>query len=304
MTHHSDSTTVLDWLDSAAIPEQVRSAIVRCLDELEERRPITEAVQKALRGADPFDEIPEPINGLCPLCQRDVPGMLLSGKFLPMRGAAHAATCPNAAGFFRRREYAPGIHTIMRARGFRFNQGESSRVQRYELREHADKLLAEADAMARDPNFSWAEHGEKLDRTLAEYRAASDAWLAAALEERGEAMKPIGQLWPSDHPIPLLRGRERLPPSKQRKALWIRQEWLQKRICERLDAGEPVDYFVDELAAIEQCLENIQPATCCAGCGSPGVEHEHVPAGQAALHWVLRGKRVCVSCYRANTKGG
>jgi hypothetical protein len=171
MTHYSDCMAVLDWLDSAAIPEQVRSAIVRCLGELErydrglcrnyaqgdwpeleERRPITEAVQKALRGADPFDEIPEPINGLCPLCQRDVPGILLSGKFLPMRGPAHAATCPNAAGFFRRR---------------------------------ADKLLAEADAMAHDPNFSWTEHGEKFDRTLAEYRAASDAWLAAVLEERG-----------------------------------------------------------------------------------------------------------------------
>ena len=53
---------------------------------------------------------------------------------------------------------------------------------------------------------------------------------------RGHGNVPMS-LFSDDHPIALLRGRERLPPSKQRRALEQREQWLEEKIQQRLDAS-------------------------------------------------------------------
>ena len=51
-------------------------------------------------------------------------------------------------------------------------------------------------------------------------------------------------------------------------------------------------------AAIEHQAPEPDPpeAFVCAGCGSPGSSTSTIPADGRALHWVRRGKWVCLSC--------
>ena len=59
----------------------------------------------------------------------------------------------------------------------------------------------------------------------------------------------------SDHHVRELAGRSRLTKSRVRDALLSRSLWLQERIEQRRERGEPVDWFVTELKAIEQAAE-------------------------------------------------
>lgn len=36
----------------------------------------------------------------------------------------------------------------------------------------------------------------------------------------------------------------------------------------------------------------------CAGCGRAGRFGENIPSGEVALHWEVRGARVCIECFR------
>jgi hypothetical protein len=49
--------------------------------------------------------------------------------------------------------------------------------------------------------------------------------------------------------------------------------------------------------------EEPHEATVCAGCGRPGSSTSEIPPHGVALHWVVRGARVCVACYQDDKRG-
>lgn len=64
--------------------------------------------------------------------------------------------------------------------------------------------------------------------------------------------------FPPDHYLEALRGHPKPEPSRIKRILAKRCVWLSKKIRQRAQLGEPMDLYLEELAAIVELVERME----------------------------------------------